>query len=410
MGSLFGSKSNTTTTKTEIPEWVEDIQKDYGADQEFIRDEALRMYYEGGTARLPGMPSEWQDAEDIIRGTGTDALAGMGEARDGTGYAMGGVNDAMGMTGQIYDNLAGVYDRTGGNYESQYTDDIVDTTLAGMQRQAQREQLAREGQAAAVGGTSNSRTAVGNAVANQLTGMNMAEMEAQLRDDAFRFGTDASFREREGYTGTEAMRGNLAGQYGDLSNTYGSLAGQYGDISQGIGGFGMQLGGAIGSIGDKYFDYDAAKAAEDQDALSWLGAMYGGANPSGVGAGMGSTSTESPKPSTFSQILGAGTSIASIAAMSDENVKDFSESAGLLETPQGALDTVSSMPDMERYSYKDGYGHRKGEHSGLRAQDIEKVNPDLVIDVNGVKHVDSFLMMNTVLQAVKELDARTRRD
>lgn len=70
-------------------------------------------------------------------------------------------------------------------YRSQYTGDVVDTTLAGMRRQADRERLRREAQAAAIGGTSNTRTAVADAVAQQLTGMNMAQTEAELRDRAF---------------------------------------------------------------------------------------------------------------------------------------------------------------------------------------------------------------------------------
>lgn len=70
-------------------------------------------------------------------------------------------------------------------YENDYTDSVVDTTLAGMQRQAQREQLARDARSSAIGGVTNSRSAVADAVAGQLTGMNMAQTEAKLRADAF---------------------------------------------------------------------------------------------------------------------------------------------------------------------------------------------------------------------------------
>lgn len=70
-------------------------------------------------------------------------------------------------------------------YESGYTDDVVNTTMAGMDREAQRAQLQRDARGAAIGGTSNSRSAVADAVSGQLTGMNKAQMEAQLRDKAF---------------------------------------------------------------------------------------------------------------------------------------------------------------------------------------------------------------------------------
>jgi hypothetical protein len=74
---------------------------------------------------------------------------------------------------------------------------VVDTTLAGMERQAQRKQLEREAQGAALGGTSNTRTSVGNAVAEQLNNYNMAEIEAKIRNDAHKFAAEQGMTEAE---------------------------------------------------------------------------------------------------------------------------------------------------------------------------------------------------------------------
>jgi hypothetical protein len=113
-----------------------------------------------------------------------------------------------------------------GSYESGYTDNVVNTTLAGMTREAQRAQLARDAKNAAIGGTSNSRSAVADAVAGQLTGMNMAQTEAGLRDKAFNtaatFGLqEADMANKFGLDSAEfaASQEELKRKYGlDLAN------------------------------------------------------------------------------------------------------------------------------------------------------------------------------------------------
>lgn len=101
-------------------------------------------------------------------------------------------------------------------YRSQYTGDVVDTTLAGMQRQADRERLARESRSAAIGGTSNTRTAVGNAVAEQLNNMNMGQTEAELRDRAFNTAA-----------GLGLERGQLDLSRADMQNQFGLDTAQF---------------------------------------------------------------------------------------------------------------------------------------------------------------------------------------
>ena len=39
------------------------------------------------------------------------------------------------------------------------------------------------------------------------------------------------------------------------------------------------------------------------------------------------------------------------------------------------------------FEYKDGYGLPKGKQEGVIAQEVEKVNPDAVTTINGIKHV-----------------------
>jgi hypothetical protein len=281
---------------------------------------------------------------------------------------------AGGEAGQgLLDQAAG---NLGGGYEDKYTDDVVDTTLAGMQRQAQREALAREGRAAAVGGTSNTRAAVGQAVADQLTGMNMGEMEAKLRSDALRFGTDANFEETR-------QLADLAGLNTDL---------------------GLKIGGAQGLYGEK--ERELLQQQEDEernakkDSLSWLGGLFQGTQGSQAPTSSTQTSTQ-PKPSTFSQILGAGATVAG-AFLSDERSKEK-----ILPMSVG-LDALKDVTP-RTYDYKEGMPtDLKGRQAGLIAQELEHIPGAVRNRRDGLKEVNPYPVLATVVQAVKELDVRTR--
>lgn len=356
MGGLFKKKENTSTTTTELPDWVRKIQEDYAGDLGDLRDQAAGLA--GGGFDVAGIPPELEEALGLIRGAG---------------------ESAAGTLGGVKDSLAGIFDPTGGDYESEYTDDVVDTTLAGMERQAQRDQLARDARGAAVGGTSNTRGAVGDAIAGQLTGMNMAEMEAKLRDDAFRFGTDASFKERGGFTDVQDMLAGIADQ----------------ELGQGL-----QLGGAISGLGDARRGYEQEELDSEKDALSWLGGMFGAGSPSGVGAGTGTTTQTTPGASTFSQILGAGSAVLG-GMLSDPDAKQGVEDAG-----SGNLDKISKISP-KSYEYKAGLGHRPDRHTGLMADEVDAAIPGAVrVRDDGLREVDSYMVLATVVGAVNELNAK----
>lgn len=141
-----------------------------------------------------------------LNGVGVDS--DLGDIRDPR--AMGSVTGPGSWQMQDFADIDSI--RSG--YESGYTDDVVDTTLAGMTREAQRAQLERDARAASVGGLSNSRSAVADAVAGQLTGMNMAEMEAKLRDQAFnnaaQFGLEEAGMRNDFNLGQEKARSDYA--------------------------------------------------------------------------------------------------------------------------------------------------------------------------------------------------------
>jgi hypothetical protein len=72
----------------------------------------------------------------------------------------------------------------------------------------------------------------------------------------------------------------------------------------------------------------------------------------------------------------AGT-IAGAAIASDINVKENIKKIG-----------EKNGFNWYEFEYKDGYGLPKGKHEGVIAQEVEKVNPDAVIEENGIKKVN----------------------
>lgn len=354
MSSLFKPKMQTSTQVSDpyatMPDWMKAA---------FERDDEFRQ---GILDKGAGIAGTLEDDPRQILGLS------------------GGEENARELLWDDYDEAEGrskaLLAGLPGGYEDRYTDDVVDTTLAGMQRQAERERLARDGRAAAVGGTSNTRSAVADAVAGQLTGMNMAEMEAKLRSDATRWGAETGLAETE------------------LADNIGS----------GIFNRGVTTSGALGSIAEQERALEQAQLDENRnapkDALSWLSSLFSGTQYDKGPTGSTSTSSQ-PGNSPFQNILGAAASLGGAWLQSDEDVKD-----DITDTEGSALDKLRDLRVAE-YDYKPGYGHTDKRTTGLIAQDLEQAGITGAVRMrDGVREVDSYAVLATVVQAVQELDRR----
>lgn len=272
-------------------------------------------------------------------------------------------------------------DMIGGDmFESAYTDDVVDTTLEGMQREAARNTVLRGASEAAVGGLGGTRGAVADALAQELTGRNMAEMEAKLRDQAHRFGVDS------GFTG--------AGLLADLSTA---------DMDRAL-----KVASTQGSYGAMERELEQAQADAERtagrDAHSWFTDVFNASRQLPATGGGTQTKTE-PGPGLFSQLLGGAATAAGIwAKLSDVRAKDDIE-----VSDDDALDKLRDLSTYS-YRYKPGYGHTPERTSGLMAQDLERSGiPGAVHErPDGMKEVDPYPVLATVVAAVRELDDRTR--
>lgn len=375
MGGLFSGRQRTQTTTQDPwavlpPEIRQNIIDNSGYSADAIEQavaEAMRL---GSDPRdILGMNDTEREALDQV-------LSGITESGELGDAASAGLSDAWG----------GLYGREG--YESGYTDEVVDTTLLNMQRQADRDRLVREGRAAAVGGTSNTRAAVGDAVADNLTGLSMAEMEAQLRDSGFRFGAEMDLEEK----GLDLTR---RGVLDDMATS---------GLTRSMAGADWLKGYGAEERGLDQLQLDENRTGKQQ-SLSWLQSMLSGNPNSNTTLGGGVSTGQVQTPSLFGQILGGVSSVAgTIGMLSDEDTKE-----DILRDIPG-IDALKDVTPAS-YRYRDDApieaSEKQERTSGLIAQDLTHIEGAVRRREDGYLEVQPYAILATVVQAVKDLDART---
>jgi len=104
----------------------------------------------------------------------------------------------------------------------------------------------------------------------------------------------------------------------------------------------------------------------------------------------------------FSQLMGGASSVAGIAGLlSDENAKQD------IVSMEHGLDALRNVvPSVYEYR-EDAPTLKTGRTAGLIAQDLEHIPGAVEIGADGYRRVDSYPVLATVIQAVKDLDRRT---
>lgn len=526
-----GDQLFSSAMQLPMPQILDMNEKEYAAYNQFQKDAARGDVLSGEAAKSATANSGGDALDFLLKGGEAfgfgDRVSQLGGYDHGytpgkfdSGYKKGpgydggyAATDFTGASGYEVDPSA--YDNTytgkrltkllgGKDFGLDYTDNVVDTTLTGMQRQADRDRLLRQSQTAATGGVSNTRAAVADAVAGGETARAMAEAEAKLRDSAQRFGTDSLFRQAEALDQSDQFKSkldldvasksdesrrfaaeqalkeagltddaarflsqqtlteqelaegdsrfgaemalkeqgmldsalqalgkmnlneqeleNLAKQFGlnfdkDLLGM-GQDAKQFGmgyDLDkastlENLADSGVKRGSAVYDImkmfGAQERGLDQAREDQPKNHLGWLADMLNGTHMAATNP-VGSTTTQTtPGNSAMQNVLGIGSSLAGAWLMSDERVKE-----DVTESEESALDKLARIgrkPSKE-YRYKDGYGHTKGRTTGLMAQDLEQAGiVGAVQEIDGIKHVDPYPVLATVVQAVNELSAKER--
>ena len=199
LSGLFGSGSKTTTVDpwSKMPQWMKDS---YEGDIKF-RNKLMKQAKNLGKPKTAGLTGTERTAFKGFKGDarevgalGDRAVNNVNQARLAIGdfdpaFEFGefdaGYDPADPYTGQRLTDMIGSE-----NFEDGYIGDVVDTTLAGMDRRQASDDVRRRLEQGRTGGFANTRSAVEDAVARSLYNMDRAETEAGLRSDATRYGDE----------------------------------------------------------------------------------------------------------------------------------------------------------------------------------------------------------------------------
>lgn len=283
------------------------------------------------------------------------------------------ISGAQGTAQPYYDEASG-YARTGASaidpsaiqrYQNPYQQSVVDATQAQFNQQNAVQQNQLRGNAAAKGALGGNRVGIMEAA---LAG-NQQRAQNPVIANLYSSGYDKSLAAAQGDR-TAAQQG--ASTFGQLGTAAQNAA---------ISGGQAQL-----AAGQTEQTTDQAKLTADygqfqqEQAFPYAQASYLASTGTPVVSSMGGTTTGSGTGTTetstnpWSQVLGLGLTAAGAFSKSDKDVKADRRQIGV---------TFDGQP-IWRFRYKGDPTMR----IGLMAQDVEKVHPEAVGELNGVKMVD----------------------
>lgn len=335
-----------------------------------------------------------------------DQLAAFGMTRDAAGMGFGDLD----MASQMFGNVANftpqqvqggsLLDVDLGAYMNPYTQNVVDATLADLSRQGQMVQGQNAAAAAKAGAFGGARHGVVEAETNRALLDQSARTSAGLRQDAFNTAAGLATGDLQ-----RALQAALANQGAGMNAAQlqlmgGQSLGQLGALRQQMGLTGAAAMGNIGSM-------QQALTQQQLDAIRNLGMEQQQIRNTSMGilsplAG-NSTTTTTQQPG-WGEMLGQGLGMAAMF-MSDVRVKENIE-------PVDGRDALAKLSFLSgnTYNYKPETGLPQGRTGGVMAQDVQRVLPDAVQErgPNGEMAVDYTQVTGLLVEAVKELDERTK--
>lgn len=248
------------------------------------------------------------------------------------------------------------------NYQNPYQQQVIDATMANINHQNATQQRDLVGNVAAQQGLGNNRAGVMQAELARGQGANTNQTIANLLSGGFNTALGAA----QSDASRQLTAGNQMANYGNMAQNL-SLQG-----SQALNSVGNQQQQQLQNL------YNTA-SSNQQMATMWpyQNAQFQAALAAGLGPLMGGTTTGTGT-TTQTQNPGAGQyagmALSALALMSDKRVKEDIE-------PVGKLDDGQTV-----YKYRIEGDPRF--QIGLMAQDVEKVHPEAVGEVGGVKMVN----------------------
>jgi hypothetical protein len=364
-----GGDSTTTTIQKMDPEVREKWLEMYGAADKLAGEEYV-PYQGENLAQFDPLQLQGFDRYENAVGTGYDTLGrALSTANTSAGYTPDTANTrTMGSTFEDYLNP--------------YTGEVIDTTMADMERQRQMMMGDIAGSAQAANAFGGSRHGIAESETNRGFADEMGQISAQLRDQGFNTAM-------QGFMGDSALmqQGDLANQAAGLdanqqqqsaSQLLAGLSGQERDQAFGDSQMLADVGSEKRAMAQSELDLEYAKFLEEQQhPLRQLEIVQGafGLTPQ-ITSTKGVTRDDSSKPDLWQNLADT---------FSDVRLKDN------ITKLNGYAYSFKSRPEVTT--------------GGVMAQEVELIAPHLVnTDVEtGYKRVNYEALVGVLLEAVKDL-------
>ena len=293
-------------------------------------EQAGRLAGEAETT-LGGIPTDIAAA----RGTLTGVPADIAAARGALGTAAGDVAAARGMIGPS------AYQQ----YMSPYQQDVIDTTLAEFDIQAQKGLPLLAQQAIAAGAFGGGREGVQRAEYQSASDRNRAALQAQLLQQGFGQAQQLAQQAQAQRMGVAGAQAGLAGQQLGLGQAAGALAGQQLGIGQAQ--LGAQMGLAGQQLGLGQFQAGLAGqapslAGQEIAALTGLGAQQQAREQAELEAQKQLAYQQAYQPYQATQALGQGV-MGLISGYPTQTRQEIAPSPSGLSTALGTASTLAGI-------------------------------------------------------------------
>ena len=418
------SKQPATTTqisKVELPAWVDKASQE---NYEFAKQVADKPYVEYGGQDIADKSPLLQQAMGILSSGQMNNQTGFNQASDLFTKAAGG-SAYTGQSADLFSKMAqpnanmsaasALYNKAGqginglnrDDYMNPFTSSVIDTSVQTARDELNKSLMGNADRAIAAKAFGGNRAAVVDANSISQSNKDIASLVAQLNSANFNQATSAM----QGDIG--AMQNSASG----LAGLGGQELGALGNAASGLGGLGaketsdwlsaatglssnqtasnrdtlQQVSGLLtaGGLDQNYQQsildaqrarWDAAQNEDLNDVNLKLAAL--GMSPYGQTQTTKTTQQDGSSGTDFAQ-LGLGL-FSLLFSLSDERLKKNKEKVGT------KIVRGKKVPIYE-YNY---IGQPKGSSKikGPMAQDVEKVLPNSVVDVNGIKMVDKRVL------------------
>lgn len=294
---------------------------------------------------------------DLTADVNAQQTAGIAGINANANYASPYISQAAGLAGA---SSAPISASTIAQYQSPYTQQVIDATTAQMGHDNQTAMAQLQGNQIAQGALGGNATGVAKGILAGQQGRTQASTIAGLYDQSYKQALGAAQQQQQ----TGLAGANALANYG-ISGQNAALTGAGAQINAGT----LQQQTAQNDLNAQYQQFQLQQAYPYQQT-QWLAGLG-----TGVGSNLGGTSngsTTTPAPNQTAQWVGAGLTAASL--LSDRNAKEAIEKIG----------TTNDGQNIYRYRYKG----QPGYHIGLIAQEVKEDHPEAVERRGGLHYVD----------------------